>query len=211
MVFGCFLRYHVGMSRTLFSDELEAWLKRKGPKTLAGLSDVFAERSFAIIILLLLSVPALPLPTGGVTHVFELIVALLALEMIAGLRTIWLPAQWKKKEIGETLEGKAIPLIVRWIRWFERYSRPRLRGLLYHGHFSRLAGLVLLILTTAAFMAPPFSGLDTLPALGGMIVALSLILGDAIVFIVGCVVGATGIALIFVLGEAALTAFRHFF
>jgi len=199
------------MANMLFSEELEKWHKSSQPKTLAGLSDVFAERSFAIIILLLMSIPALPLPTGGITHIFELITALLTLEMIAGRKTIWLPAKWKKRELGETLKGKAIPFIVRRVRWFEKYSRPRFRRLLAHRDFARVAGLVLLIFTIAAFVAPPFSGLDTLPALGAVVVSLSLILGDAVIFLAGCAIGVSGIALIFILGEAALTAFKHFF
>jgi hypothetical protein len=40
---------------------------------------------------LLLGVPALPLPTGGATHVFEIIAVLLALELIVGREEIWLP------------------------------------------------------------------------------------------------------------------------
>lgn len=210
MVFVLYLRYHVGMSKQPFSTELETWLRSKQSKTLADLSNVFAERSFAIIILLLMSIPALPLPTGGITHIFELITALLTLEMIAGRRTIWLPKKWKHKELGSTLEGKAIPFIVRRVRWFEKYSRPRLSRFVQHRNFSRLAGIVLLLFTVAAFIAPPFSGLDTLPALGAVVVSLSLILGDAVVFLIGCGVGVSGIVLIFVLGEAALTAFKHF-
>ena len=54
--------------------------------------------------------------------------------------------------------------------------------------------------TLTAFVAPPFSGLDTLPALGVMFVALSLILRDFLVFLVGCVLGGAGAALTFTLG-----------
>ena len=43
---------------------------------------------------LLLAVPALPLPTGGATHVFEVIAMLVALQLIVGRRQIWLPARW---------------------------------------------------------------------------------------------------------------------
>jgi len=58
---------------------------------LGSLIELFQERSFAILFVLLLGVPALPLPTGGATHVFEIIAMLLALELIAGRGEIWLP------------------------------------------------------------------------------------------------------------------------
>jgi hypothetical protein len=194
-----------------FSQELESWLKTSKNKTLAEVSDVFAERSFAIIILVLMAIPATPLPTGGLTHVFEIIAAILALEMIFGRRTIWLPEKWKQRQLGNMLEDKAIPFIVRRIRWFERLSRPRWARIVSHRQFARLAGTILLIFSVAAFMAPPFTGLDTLPSLGAVIVSLSLLLGDIVVFIIGSLVGAIGIGLIFVLGEAALSTIKHFF
>src|ERR671936_2962208 len=78
-----------------FSDQLEGWLKSDADKTLGGLIEVFEEKSFAILFVLLLGVPALPLPTGGATHVFEIIAVLLALQLIAGRDRIWLPERWR--------------------------------------------------------------------------------------------------------------------
>jgi hypothetical protein len=54
-----------------FSEELERWPASDERKTLGGMGGVFAEKSFAVTIMLLMIVPATPLPTGGVTHVFE--------------------------------------------------------------------------------------------------------------------------------------------
>src|SRR5919108_5211730 len=82
------------------SDELEGWLAGEGEKTVGGLVDLFGQRSFAILFVLLLGVPALPLPTGGATHVFEVIAMLLALQLIAGRRRVWLPERWRQREIG---------------------------------------------------------------------------------------------------------------
>jgi len=71
-----------------FSDQLERWLESDDPKTLGALGDVFEEKSFAVTIMVLMFVPALPLPTGGITHVFELITVVLSAQMIVGRRTI---------------------------------------------------------------------------------------------------------------------------
>src|ERR671925_274035 len=81
------------------SDELERWLTVDGAKTLGSLVDTFGEKSFAILFVLLLGVPALPLPTGGATHVFEVIAALIALELLAGRREVWLPKRWRTLEL----------------------------------------------------------------------------------------------------------------
>ena len=66
------------------SDELERWLNGDGRKTVGGLIELFEEKCFALLFVLLLGVPALPLPTGGVTHVFEILAVLLALQLIVG-------------------------------------------------------------------------------------------------------------------------------
>ncbi|MDB5164309.1 MAG: exopolysaccharide biosynthesis protein [Candidatus Saccharibacteria bacterium] len=199
------------MKEQKFSDQLEQWLHGKSPKTLDSLEQVFRERSFAIIILLLMFLPSLPLPTGGITHVFEIISMLLALEMIAGRTTLWVPKRWRHRKLGQRTVNKALPFIMRRIRWFEKFSRPRLKGMLDNHNFLRLAGLLLFVFSLAAFLSPPFSGLDTLPSLGAVVIALSLILGDTILFIAGCIVGLGGIALIIGLGTAVTSVFKHIF
>src|SRR5262245_41174849 len=109
-----------------FSDELESWLEQDGPKTLGSLTDLIDEKSFAVVALLLLIPSALPIPTGGVTHVLELIAVIVVAEMIVGREELWLPRRFREHELGEKMTGKAIPRILKVVRWFERWSRPRL-------------------------------------------------------------------------------------
>jgi hypothetical protein len=191
-----------------FSDELDRWLRSEQPKTLGAMGDVFAERSFAVAIMLLMVVPALPLPTGGVTHVFEAITVVLAGEMIVGRRTIWLPKRWQRRELGATTTGKAIPLVVRRIRNVERFSRPRGAGLFARGWMLRLLGLVIMGFAVSAAVAPPFSGLDTLPALGAVAVALAIVLEDVVVLGIGIVVGTGGVVLMLTVGAAIVRLLR---
>src|SRR6476661_4247549 len=82
------------------SDQIERWLASEGDKTLGGLIDVFQEKSFALVFILLLGVPALPLPTGGASHVFEIIAILVALQLVVGRDKIWLPRRWCRLELG---------------------------------------------------------------------------------------------------------------
>jgi hypothetical protein len=187
-----------------FSEELEGWLKSPGTKTLGDLLDVFDEKSFAILLLVLMLPSALPIPTGGVTHLFELASMLLALEMVIGRRSVWLPQRLLRHQLGPVTTDKAIPFIARRVRWFERFARPRLSGLLRQRVVLSPLGLVILVFAFGAFVAIPFSGLDTLPSLGVVVIALSLILEDALVTLIGIVIGAVGIALVIALGSAVL-------
>ena len=186
------------------SDRLDGWLGGEGPKNLGSLIDVFGEKSFAVLFVVLLAIPALPLPTGGVTHVFELIAALLALELIAGRRQVWLPDRWCRTELSQATRRRFSQVLVKRIRWLERHSHPRLAGLLAYRLAGVLYGAVVLVLTVTAFLAPPFSGLDTLPALGVVLISLGVLLEDAVLGLVGALVGAIGVTLVFVLGRAAL-------
>ena len=193
-----------------FSGQLERWLTTNdGPKTIGTLSEVFADRSIAVAILLLMFVPALPIPSGGVTHVFEAISVILAAEMVIGVRTLWLPRRWHQRELGDTTTQKTIPFMVKRIRWFERFSRHRGTALLDQRWFVRLLGLVLIGLAVSAALAPPFSGLDTFPAMGAVIVALGIILDDLLIVGIGAAVGAAGIAVILTVGAALFRTIGH--
>jgi hypothetical protein len=187
-----------------FSDQLEQWLSGEGPKTIGALNGVFAEKSFAVAIMLLMLLPATPLPTGGVSHLFEVIAVLLAAQMVAGRETIWLPRRWRDRELGALATDRALPRILRWLRLVERISRPRAAWLFDQGWLLRLLGLLLIVLAAAAALAPPFSGLDTLPALGAVIVCLGVVTADVLLLGAGLVIGAVGILLIITLGAAAV-------
>jgi hypothetical protein len=193
-----------------FSDQLEMWLKKKGDKTIAGLSDVFRDKSFAITFLLLMILPATPLPTGGLTHVFEVIVVLLCLEVMIGRQTIWLPEKWRHKHLGDAFTGKVIPKVMKYIRWFEKYSSPRGRIFFRLPLVPRLLALVIMLFTLTALFAIPFSGLDTLPSLGVVLISLAIILDDIYFLAAGTVVGAIGLGLVIALGGAGLHAIQHF-
>jgi hypothetical protein len=192
-----------------FSDRLEGWFRSPGPKTFGSLAELFGEKSFAVSFVLLLALSALPLPTGGVTHVFELIAMLLALELIAGRKTVWLPDRWKRREIGPG--DRSSERLLRWIRWLERYSRPRLGFLLTHSLSSVFFGALVFLLTLTAFVAPPFTGLDTLPSLGVVLLSLGVLLDDSLLALVGVLVGAIGLLLVLILGRLAYSGVSSIF
>lgn len=185
-----------------FSDQLEGWLSTDDPKTLGTLGDVFAEKSFAVTILILMFIPALPLPTGGISHLFEAITVLLAAQMVLGRDTVWLPTKWQHRELGAATTGKAVPFIVRRVRWFERFSRQRGAAFFQRRWALRILGLLLAGLAIAAVTSPPFSGLDTLPAMGAVVIALAIILEDVLILGIGVAIGSGGVIVILTVGAA---------
>jgi hypothetical protein len=190
------------------SDELQGWLTGTSERTLGSLTELFGERSFAILFVLLLGVPALPLPTGGATHVFEIIAMLLAIETIAGRTSIWLPERWRRLELAGDRQQRFMTALMKTIRRIERLSRPRLRFLFGHRASNIAFGLLVIAGSIGAFLAPPFTGLDTLPALGVVLLSLGVLLEDFLIVILGFAVMTIGIALEVVLGGAALGTLR---
>jgi hypothetical protein len=193
------------------SDSLEGWLEGDSDKTLGSLVELFEEKSFAILFVVLLGVPALPLPTGGVTHVFEIIAVLLALQLILGRDEIWLPQRWCRLQMAGPKQQKFLNGLMRLIRRLERFSKPRLTFLFDHRLSSIVFGLLVLGGSIGAFLAPPFTGLDTLPALGVVLLSLGVLLEDFFVVIVALIIGAGGVTLEIVLGKAAVHGISSLF
>ncbi|MCU1370668.1 MAG: exopolysaccharide biosynthesis protein [Ilumatobacteraceae bacterium] len=194
-----------------FSDQLEDWLSSDGTKTLGALGEVFGDKSFAVTILMLMFLPALPIPTAGISDLFTAIAIVVAAQLVLGRTTLWLPQRWKRRELGRAMLDRALPFIARRIRWFERFSRPRGTHLFASRNAMRLVGLVVIALALAAILAPPFSGLDTIPAMGAVVIALAVILEDVVVLAIGAALGSLGVALELTLGAAAVKLVQSIF
>lgn len=186
------------------SAELERWLDGGGEKNLGSLIELFGDKSFAIVFVFLLGVSALPLPTGGVTHVFEIIAVLLALQLIANRDQVWLPQRWRERQLAGEKQQRFITALMRLIRRLERMSRPRLRFLFHHRLSDIAFGVLVIGGSAGAFFAPPFSGLDTLPSLGVVLLSLGVLLEDFLVVVVAVAIGSAGVVLEVVLGRAAI-------
>jgi hypothetical protein len=193
------------------SDALERWLSGEGDKTLGGLIELFDQKSFALLFVLLLGVPALPLPTGGATHVFEIVAILLAVQLVAGSKRIWLPRRWRRLELAGPRQRRFLSGLMKLIRRLEKLSKPRLRFLFNHRLSNAVFGLLVVGGALAAFFAPPFTGLDTLPSLGVVLLSLGVLLEDILVVIVALLVGAAGVALEIFLGSAAIGGIEKLF
>ena len=183
------------------SDQLERWFGQGRDRTIGELIDSFGTRSFAVSFVVLMAFPALPLPTGGISHVLELATMLLAMELVVGRSQVWVPERWRDKPLAG-LSGKVGRALVRRVRWLERFARPRLGAVLDLRTIRRLFGVVVLGFSLAAFIAPPFSGLDTLPSLGVVVLSVGVLLHDTVLALAGLLIGALGVGLIVGLGHA---------
>jgi hypothetical protein len=121
--------------------------------------------------------------------------------LVRGLRCIWLPARWKRLELAAPSRQKLVTVLLRRIRWFERFSRPRASRLFGYRVTRSVFGALVFGLTLSAFLAPPFSGLDTLPSLGVVVLGLGVLMRDLLLALLGALLGAIGVATILVIGN----------
>jgi hypothetical protein len=186
------------------SRDVERWLSQDREPTLGGLIERFGSKSFALVFVLLLGLPALPLPTGGATHVFEIIAMLVALQLIVGRDEIWLPRRLRRLDVAGAQQQRFLTALIRMIRRLERVSRPRLRFLFGHQLSNVVFGTLVVGLSGAAFLAPPFTGLDTLPAVGVVLLSMGVLLEDGAIVLVALLAGTAGVVLELFLGTAAI-------
>lgn len=196
---------------TSLSDGLRGWFASEGPKSIGGLLDHFGHQTFALAFLLLLAPSALPLPTGGITNIFEGIAILLAVQLVLGRDEPWLPRRLQDRQLKSLSSEKTQARLLAPIQKVEKLARPRMERTLHSGPGRIVFGLIVIVLASASFISPPFSGLDTLPAMGVVVVSLGVLFGDAIIVGVGVVVGAGGIGLMIALAGAITAAFGRMF
>lgn len=196
------------MAKQSFTDKLSEVTSSGRLKTFGDMESIFAEKSFAVAFLILMIAAAMPLPTGGITHVFEIITMLLAAEMVWGRRTLWLPKRWRGLPIGQRVRTMLMPKFIKLIRWFEHYSHPRMSWMANNRWFLRIVGIAVFILALAAFLSPPFTGLDTMPAMGVCLISLALLLEDILMLAAGLAIGISGIVVQLLLGSVIIRLFN---
>lgn len=187
-----------------FSVEITQWLESDSDKTLISLDKVFGDRTFAILFMFMMATSALPIPTGGITDAFAIITIIFALQMVFGRTSLWLPKRWRKMKLGKLFIKRLLPKLVSLIRWLEKFSSPRLTWIFKGRTSDALIGLIIAILAAATITAPPFSGLDTLPALAVVVISSGIVLKDGVMSIVGLVIGIGGILIQLLLGKAVI-------
>src|SRR6478672_7239884 len=106
------------------SDQIERWLDESDDHTVGALLDLFEEKSFALLFIILLGVSALPLPTGGATHVFDVIAVLAAAQLVVGRDEIWIPERWRKLQLAGSKQQRFLNGLLKVLRFLERFSRP---------------------------------------------------------------------------------------
>lgn len=187
------------------------WRESEGEKSLGGFVDAMDSKGFALLLVILMGPSALPIPTGGLTHLFEIAAVLLAFQLILGRADVWLPGRMRRISLEGGGATKVVDAMERYIGKLERITKPR--GRIFFGkRISDIAfGFGVLIGVIVTFLAPPFTGLDTLPALGVVMLALAVIAEDIAVIWIGVALIVLGAFAELFIGDAAYRAVKSLF
>lgn len=153
---------------------------------------VLQDRAFAVLVVLLGIPNCLPMPPP-IPLVCGLLLALVAVQIIFGRPTPWLPRQLLDRSLAradvERAVGRAMPAF----RRLERISRPRMT-FLDHPLSFRVMGAVILVMSFGLLLAPPFVGQIPM-GLAVCLVGLGLVERDGLVVVGGLVIGSVGLTL----------------
>ncbi|MGW9332321.1 exopolysaccharide biosynthesis protein [Bosea sp. NPDC055594] len=172
---------------------LHALASLPGPRIAVG--DIVAalrDRAYALLIVLLGLPNCLPMPPP-IPLVCGLVLAFIAMQMLMGRTTPWLPQRLLRRSIAQAdlarAVSRALPPLIR----LERFSKPRM--MMLRGPFAlALLGVLLLVLALGLVVAAPFIGQIPL-GLAVCLVGLGLVERDGVLIVGGAVVGAIGLAL----------------
>lgn len=130
------------------------------------------------LVLLILTIPAIiPIP-GPVGIILGSCLALVALQVIAGARRVWLPVWLRSRNLPTRFVTGAIARVVPWLERFERQLSPR-RWMVLSGRVARpFLGLAILAMAVIITLPIPFG--NVLPVVVLAMLALALLERDGV-------------------------------
>lgn len=163
----------------------------RGP-SIGELCEAVGEKGFGLLLVILSLPSALPLPAPGYSTPFGIALALIALQMLAGRQSLWLPGKLHDLRIQPKLAGKMVSAASRFLRAIERWIKPRQLWIRARGGQAALAAVVLLM---SALMILPIPLTNTLPAMVIFLIGVGLSEEDGLLAILAFVVGLLAVAL----------------
>lgn len=166
--------------------------------------DALADRSFATFLVMACLANLLPFPPGS-TLVLGVPIVLIALQMIMGGNTVWLPEFFLKRSLSREGFVKLTTRIVPRLKTLELLLKPRYWPFSDRRAAERTIGVIALILGIAVFFPVPLS--NWIPAIACAICGLALSERDGIWLAIGIATGIFSlilVAAVLVLGTAVV-------
>ena len=174
----------IELNRYFFEEKREEKIKLSDLLGLAG------ERIFGFLFVILSLPSALPIPAPGYSIPFGIVMSFLAIQLIFGGKTPWLPQKMLNREIKLVRVQGFVKAGIPWLKRLENVTCPRMSYVC-----NSLPGRIVIgcaIALMSVCMMIPIPGTNTLPAIGIFITAFGLQEDDGFISLVGLVVCSLG-------------------
>jgi hypothetical protein len=153
--------------------------------TLNEILQLAGERIFGFLFVLLALPSALPVPAPGYSTPFGILLFILAVQLIVGRRTPWLPAKMANHAINLQTAQKFVKSGLPWLRRIEAIARPRLTSICTTLPGKIIIGIAISLMSIS--MMIPIPGTNTLPAMGIFVTGFGLQEDDGAISLGGLV------------------------
>jgi hypothetical protein len=175
------------LQRFFFDEE------RPSQITLTDILLLAGERVFGFLFVILSFPSALPVPAPGYSTPFGVVIFLLALQLIKGDKTPWIPRKWVHHPIDLKMVQGVLKAGLPWLRRIEILSRPRLTSVCTSLVGRTVIGLGVVLCGIS--MMIPIPGTNTLPAIGIFVTGFGLLEDDGAVSLAGLAICLMGVVL----------------
>jgi hypothetical protein len=142
------------------------------------------SRAFGVIILLM-ALPNIIPQVPGFSTIFGLLIMLPAMQLVLGLRQMWLPSYLARIKLPTSKVAAVVTLAIPWVSKFEKLVKPRLIFFTLPPMENVIGGLVLLL---GFILFLPIPGGNWLPAMACGMFALGMLERDGFFTLVGLAV-----------------------
>ena len=179
----------IASSPTRLSDDIQALLDFSAGRSLSigEIESRLRDRGFALLILLLAapflipSVPGLSTPFGAAIIVLG--------SCLACGRKPWLPAFVLRRELSPETLRKILGMLLKVVRWLERFAKPRMHFLQRWPGMTNLIGLGIASGGIFLFLPIMVPVMNTLPTLSILFLAAGMIESDGLFVLAGYLFG----------------------
>lgn len=183
------------LSRELERTFITAPIDSASPSSVC-LSDILGlagERVFGFLFVILALPSALPIPAPGYSTPFGVVLFILAVQLLLGAKTPWLPQRFLTRPFALGTVQKITRAGLPWLRRIEGVSRPRLLPVCCSGVGRFIIGLTIALMAISMMM--PIPGTNTLPAIGIFVTGFGLLDDDGVITLGGLVLCLCGFIL----------------
>ena len=133
--------------------------------------DVFEDKGFGLLLIILSLPSALPVPAAGYSTPFGILILLLGLQMLVGRHSPWLPQKARKLTLSKKMTTRVTRAGNKILSYIEHLIKPRLSWLT-HSSGRRLMAVLVIIMS--CLMILPIPTTNTFPAFVIFLIGIGL-------------------------------------